>query len=255
MSSQINPSTINPNYPVPGVNQSSGGFRQNFLAIQNAFSETVSEMNDLINKAIVSAPLTYGTPTNINDFGGMQNSNLAIYDYALTVFNNGNVANSAIQTVSFSNAAVQQYNFTTANSSQTLAITNFPNLGFSEVVLAITANVTPQFINLSALTSGGTIHSSGHSGLAGFNAITGTYTITTANALYLLTLSSLDGTNWIISNKTTEAVVRNSAPTANIGTFGDTKGMIAQGNSNLYVCVNNYDGSNVAWKWVGLNSF
>jgi hypothetical protein len=60
MPSQINPNSIDPNYPIAGENQSTAGFRSNFLAIQNQFIETEAELNDLTNKVLVSAALTYG---------------------------------------------------------------------------------------------------------------------------------------------------------------------------------------------------
>jgi len=254
MPSQINPATINPNFPVPGVNQSSQGFRTNFLSIQNNFSETVSEMNDLINKVIVSAPLTYGTPTNINDFGGMLNSNLAIYDYALSVFNNGNISTSGSPILDFSNAAVQQYNLTTANTTQTCSIQNFPDLGYSEMILDITASSVPQNINLSALTAGSAVFTNGNSGLAGFNANTSVFTITKANVPYILTLGSLDGLNWILSERGSTAVAERYTP-ANIGAPGDTTGMLSFDSGNIYVCTNNWDGVTPIWKYSPLLTF
>ena len=40
---------------------------------------------------------------------------------------------------------------------------------------------------------------------------------------------------------------QDSVPSTNIGTNGDTKGMIAVNSTHLYVCFQDYDGSSVIW--------
>lgn len=48
---------------------------------------------------------------------------------------------------------------------------------------------------------------------------------------------------------------QDTVPSANTGTVGDAKGMIAVDATHLYVCFQNYDGSSVIWKRVTLASF
>jgi len=257
VSSQVNPSSINAAYPVPGVNQSSQGFRTNFLAIQNNFAQYVVEMNDVINKAIVSAPLTYGANTSINNFGGMQNSNLSLFDFAYTVYNGGNISSSQNIPLNFSNGYVQQYTLTSANSVITPIISNFPGLGYSEIVLDITAKATPQFVNLASITSTGNVYTNGNVGIAGYNATHSNITLTQANVPYTFKFSSSDGNNWVVSSPSTSAVACSWPTGANItgvGNPGDTTGMVAFSTGNIYVCTNNYDGSTVIWKRTALSA-
>ena len=258
MSSQVNPSSINPSYPVPGVNQSSQGFRTNFLAIQNAFAQYVAEMNDVINKAIVSAPLTYGANTAVNNFGGMQNSNLGLFDYALTINQVGSLSSSQFLPLDFESGSVQQVTLTTANTVITPVITNFPGLGYSEMVLDITATAVPQYISLANLASSGNVWTNSNSGIAGYNATSGNITITSANIPVIVKLGSLDGQNWTLTQPNSSATARASAPPSSIGAPGDTLGMIAFGGAtapgNIYVCIKNYDGFSSIWAAAALSN-
>lgn len=198
MSSQINPSSINAQFPVPGVNQPSQGFRTNFLAIQNNFSEAVSELNDLTSKVIVSAPLLYG-PANvsINNFGGMQNANLSLLDYALVVSNIVATAANSVPTLNFSNTSVANINITAgASAIQSIAFSNFPGLGYSEMTIIAQATNVPQYLNFSNLTIGSTIY--GGNGVTGFFSANNTVVLNTTQPK-LLKFGSADGTNWFVS--------------------------------------------------------
>ena len=243
MSSQVNPSSINSQYPIPGVNQPSQGFRSNFLAIQNAFSQYVSEMNDIISKVIVSAPLLYGANISINNFGGMQNSNLSLFDYALTVNNITAATANSVPTLSFSSAAVANINITSGTSvTQTINVSNFPSLGYSELIIQVEASTLPQFLNFANITPGGNLITSG--GIAGFNANTANFAITSSPKT--IKLGSTDGINYSLSSSST-AVAKPYIPTG-IGKPGDTAGTISYGPSFIYVCVANYDGVTTIWK-------
>jgi hypothetical protein len=246
MASQINPSAINTQYPVPGVNQSSSGFRQNFLATQNAFSECVAELNDLFNKVIVSAPLLYGSNSAINNFGGMQNSNLSLFDFALTISNITAATANSVPTLNFSSTAVANINITSGTPvTQTINIANFPQLGYSELVLQVESATVPQYLNFANVVVGGSLTTSGNIGIAGFNSSTANFAITTTNP-YILTLGSSDGLNFTLSAPTS-AVAKSATPTG-IGLPGDSAGMIAYDSGFIYVCIGNYDGATTVWK-------
>lgn len=197
MPSQVNPAAINAQYPVPGVNQPSQGFRSNFLAIQNNFSQYVTEMNDLINKAIVSAPLLFGSNVSINNFGGMQNSNLSLFDYGLVT--SSIVASSAnsVPALSFANTAVANIHITAGSPViQTITFTNFPGLGYSEMKIIAQATTAPQTLNFANLTTGSAIY--------GGNAVNGYFSANNSVVLNttqpkLLTFGSADGTNWFVT--------------------------------------------------------
>jgi hypothetical protein len=247
MSSQINPSSISTNFPVPGVNQSSQGFRSNFLATQNGLSEAVAELNDLFNKVIVSAPLVYGNNNSgINNFGGMQNSNLSLFDFALVTSDIPASTANSVPTLSFSSIAVANISITSGTPvTQTINVANFPTLGYSELILQVEATTVPQFLNFSGIVPGGSITTSGKSGIAGFNTSTANFAITTTNP-YIIKISSTDGLNYILDSST--AAVAKLATPSNIGALGDTAGMIAYDSNYIYVCIANYDGITTIWK-------
>jgi hypothetical protein len=197
MSSQVNPSSINAQFPVPGVNQPSQGFRSNFLAIQNAFSQYVTEANDLFNKVIVSAPLLYGANVSINNFGGMQNSNLSIMDSGLVT--SSVVASSAnsVPTLNFANTAVANISITSGTSViQSITFSNFPGLGYSEMTIIVTATTAPQFLNFSNVTPGAAIY--GGNAVSGYFFANNTVILSTTQPK-LLKFGSADGTNWFVS--------------------------------------------------------
>lgn len=58
MASRINATNINGNYPVPGQDNNSQGFRDNFTNIRNNFSEAAFEISDLQEKVVLKSALT-----------------------------------------------------------------------------------------------------------------------------------------------------------------------------------------------------
>ena len=253
MSSQVNPSTINSEYPVPGVQQSSQGFRSNFLATQNFAIQYVVEMNDVINKAIVSAPLLYGNGSNINNFGGMQNSNLSLFDYGLVVSDISVNTSNSVPTLDFTKTSVANISITAGSSTvQTINISNFPGIGYSEIKLKVQASTVPQYLNFSAIVPGGTINTP-DARIAGFNSSTANFAISYTKP-YMLTLGSSDGLNWILSADST-AVAKTYTPATSVGAPGDTAGMISYDSSYLYVCISNYDGTTHIWQRIASSTF
>lgn len=254
MSSQIGQiaSNIDPTYPVPGVNQSSQGFRTNALATQNALNQAATEMNDVINKAIVSAPLTYGANTNINNFGSMINSNFITVDSALQVSNITASVSNAVPTLNFANTAVANIFITSGSpTTQTINISNFPNNGYSEMVLEVSAQSIPQFLNFSAITPGSTINRGGT--ISSFD--TGNANLTLGSTQqHIIRLGSSDGVNWNISMNG-YARARNGGPPNSVGVPGDVQGDIAVASGFIYVCNANYDGINPIWQRAALASY
>ena len=254
MSSQVQPNTINSQYPVPGVNQSSQGFRSNFLAIQNAFTQYVAEMNDVINKVIVSAPLLYGANITMNNFGGMQNSNLSLLDYALVSTNITATSSNSVPTLNFANLSVANINITAGSpTTQTINVANFPKLGYSEMVVKVNTVNTPQFLNFSAVVPGGSLQLLDNAGIAGFNSSTANFAVTTTGP-YIFKLGSSDGLNFTISAPTS-AVAKSATPPTSVGSIGDTTGMIAFDTSYAYICTGNYNGSTTIWRRAALSTF
>jgi hypothetical protein len=86
--STINTNGINVNYPVPGVNNNSQGFRDNFASIKNNLDQAGTEITDLQNNVVVKNALA-NTVLN-NDMGNTLISNAATRGFRATTYNLGN---------------------------------------------------------------------------------------------------------------------------------------------------------------------
>ena len=85
--SSINTNGINVNYPVPGVNNNSQGFRDNFAAIKTNLNTASTEITDLQNKVVLKQALT-GTTLN-NDMANALISNASTRSFRATMYNLG----------------------------------------------------------------------------------------------------------------------------------------------------------------------
>lgn len=111
MSSQINTNGIDVNYPVPGTNNSTQGFRDNFTQIKGQFNTAANEITDLQNKAVLKAALD-NTVLN-NDMGNALISNASTSGFRATTYNLGNaLAGTVLVDV---NKADVQYGAITGN--------------------------------------------------------------------------------------------------------------------------------------------
>jgi hypothetical protein len=86
--STINTSGIDTNYPVPGQNNSSQGFRTNFQSITQNLNIAATEISDLQNNAVLKAPLA-NTVLN-NDMANALISNCSTLAFRATTYNLGN---------------------------------------------------------------------------------------------------------------------------------------------------------------------
>lgn len=114
--SQINTNGINVNYPIPGVNNNSQGFRDNFTAIRTNLNTASTEITDLQNNVVVKSAL------------------------ANTVVNN-NMANTLI-----SNALTRSFRASTYNLGNNISNTVTINASLGDVQYGtISGNTTVQF--------------------------------------------------------------------------------------------------------------
>lgn len=94
MTSAINTNGINVNYPVPGVNNNSQGFRDNFTAIRTNLNTTATELTDLQNKVVVKQALD-GTVIN-NDMANAVISNAVTRSFRASTYNLGNALSGTV---------------------------------------------------------------------------------------------------------------------------------------------------------------
>ena len=92
--STINTNGINVNYPVPGENNSSQGFRDNFTNIKNNINTAGTEITELQSKAVLKAGLT-GIPID-NNMANTLISNAAVRSFRSTTYNLGNAISGTV---------------------------------------------------------------------------------------------------------------------------------------------------------------
>jgi hypothetical protein len=112
--STINTNGINVNYPVPGQNQSSQGFRNNFSGIVQNLNIAASEITDLQNKAVLKSALANSTLSN--DMANTLISNASTRSFRSTTYNLGNALAGTV----LINASLGDVQYGTVASNVTL---------------------------------------------------------------------------------------------------------------------------------------
>ena len=233
MTSQINTNGINVNYPVPGTNNSSQGFRDNFAQIRTQINTGANEITDLQSKVLLKAALN-NTVLN-NDMANALISNASTSGFRATTYNLGNALSGTV--VVDVNRADVQYGSLTGNLI--LQFGNWaPTNTQSNVVLRLTyanASTTPAYVSLPSSC----IDSNNNFGvtlLENYANVNGTATLSapaTANIIELR-FSTIDCGNTITVEpvnrpyQSTEIQTRSVPPT---GLPGDVNGAVAVGTS------------------------
>ena len=158
MASDINPESINENYPVAGVPNNTQGFRDNFSATKTNFESAKEEIEDLQSRAVLKSALTGQTLDNnmldnllyaarIQDFSG------TIVEIPITA---GSIS------VDYSAAHFQTIGPTTGPIS--ISFANFPATGSVGVLrIEFTISSSNHTLTLPAAVTGGT------TGIQGYN--------------------------------------------------------------------------------------
>ena len=92
--STINTNSIDANYPIPGQNNSTQGFRNNFAAIKQNFNLASSEITDLQNKVVLKSALANSTLNN--DMANTLISNASTLGFRATTYNLGNAITGTV---------------------------------------------------------------------------------------------------------------------------------------------------------------
>lgn len=252
--SNINTNNINTNYPVPGVNNSSQPFRDNFTSIVTNLNTAYTEITDLQNKAVVKSALT-GTTVN-NNMANTLISNALVRTFRHTTYNLG-ASLTGIVAIDISLGDVQ---LGTVTANSTLQFTNWAPTGTQSNV-QLTLNVS----NSSAvITFPNTVKPAGNWGVDVLENYvldgTGNLTVTVPAGVDRLDylLSTVDCGNSVSimpinrPQKSTQIVQR--TPT-NIGLQGDRAGTMCADNNYLYICTGTWDGATQIWRRVALTVF
>ena len=167
MTSAINTNGINVNYPVPGINNSSQGFRDNFAAIKTDLNTAATEITDLQNNVVLKQALN-GTTLN-NDMANTLISNAATRGFRHSTFNLGNAisgtliinaslgdvqtgtiaGNTSIQFTGWAPSGTQSNVEVQLNVSNNLAVINFPVEVTNSDTLSTIENFVPGTSNIT----------------------------------------------------------------------------------------------------------
>ena len=159
MTSQINPATIDGNYPIAGVPNNTQGMRDNFTAIKTNFEYAETEIDELQSKAVLKAALT-GTTLD-NNMANNLISNARIQGFSGTLVQIANTTGAI--TVDCSAAHYQTITMG-GNISISFTTATWPAAGSVGIVrLQITVDTASRTMTLPAQVSLGTTGIQGYS--------------------------------------------------------------------------------------------
>jgi hypothetical protein len=160
MSSNIVPGNIDGTFPVAGQDNSSQGFRDNFTAIRNNFTQSKTEIEYLQdNRASTDAN------TSFNDYVV---SRAVFKDCGEIVYAHGSISGSI--TLNHENG---HYQTLTTSGSVTLGFSNFPSASLGRIILDITYGSTSHTLTVTSATLAA-------DNVSGFNPSTNIITVSTA---------------------------------------------------------------------------
>jgi hypothetical protein len=250
--STINTNGIDVNYPIPGQNNSTQGFRNNFTAIKTNLNTAGSEITDLQNKVVLKSALA-NTVLN-NDMANTLIANASTLQFRSTTYNLGNalvgdvLVDCSLGDVQYGNLAGNiTVNFGSWAPTDTLSTVKL-QLGRPNNQ----ANYTVQFTANAQINqdSGWTLLEN-----SGENDGCATLTFPTDTTQLNLTVTSTDcgDTLFVVPTnrpfKTTQVQQRTPLPT---GFLGDVAGTVAADANYFYVCTNNYNATTTTKNAAGL---
>jgi hypothetical protein len=250
--STINTNGINANYPIPGENNSTQTFRDNFTAIKTNLNTAGVEITDLQNKVVLKAALDGGALNN--DMANTVISNAATRSFRATTYNLGNALSGTVL-VNVSQADVQYGNIAGNISLQfgSWAPTNTESAITLKLGIAPNTVITfPSQVVASNNNFGGTI-------LENYTDIGNVVSITAPHDVQQLDfkLRTLDCGNTISIEplnrpfQSTQIVQRSPSPT---GFTGDKLGAVAVDQEYLYICTDTYDATTISLDGVSTTS-
>lgn len=239
--STINTNGLDVNYPVPGQNNSTQGFRNNFTNIKQNLNIASNEITDLQNKVVLKTALANSVLNN--DMANTLISNASTLQFRATTYNLGNalsnvvVINCGLGDVQYGNLAgnitLQIGSWAPVNTQSTVKLQlGRPN---AEANYSITF---PGEAIFNENTGWKLVENSSNS--SGNTTITFPYDCTQLN----LTLTSNDCGNSIYVEptnrpfKTTQIQVRSPSPT---GMLGDVQGTVCVDANYLYVATGSFN--------------
>jgi hypothetical protein len=248
--SNINTNSIDANYPIPGINNSSQGFRDNFTSIKNNLDTAATEITDIQTKAIVKSALT-GVTLN-NDMGNTLISNALTRSFRATTYNLGG-ALSGVVNINVSLGDVH-YGTIAASSTVELRFSNWAPAGTqSNVQVYLTVLDSDSYVNLngagSTIDQTKTFLQNYDTGLVnaplGVTSLNFRFSTLDCGASISVEPINIDYKSGSISSRTP----------VNTGAQGDMLGSMCFDNNYFYVSVGNYDGVTQIWRRIALTAY
>jgi hypothetical protein len=237
--SQINTNGINVNYPVPGVNNNSQGFRDNFATIRTNLNTASTEITDLQNNVVVKSALANTTVNN--NMANTLISNALTRSFRASTYNLGNnISNTVII-----NASLGDVQYGTISGNTTLQFAGWAPSGTQsnvQLILNISNNQSvisfPSQVSLTGTYGVETLENFANVG----NVATVTIPYGVSQLEYRLSTTDC-GNNITIEpfNRPridTQIQQRTPAPT---GFQGDVAGTVAVDSNYVYVCTGSFD--------------
>jgi hypothetical protein len=265
--SNINTNSIDVNYPVPGINNSTQGFRDNFTSIKTNLNTAATEITDIQNKAVVKSALT-GTVLN-NDMANTLISNASVQGFRTKTYNLGDNLPGTV-TIDVTKADFQ---YGTITQNTTVSFGGWAPSGTqSNVEIRFNIANAQAYITFPSTTINAGANVQSGMGLSMrlvenyfSNVATVTSSITYTNSISVPTgvraidikFSTIDCGTIIDAypvnrnQKADQIPIRTPTST---GLQGDAPGKICTDGTYLYVCVGTYNGSSTIWGKVTLTA-
>ena len=237
--STINTNGIDVNYPVPGVNNSSQGFRDNFASIRTNLNTAASEITDLQNKVVVKQALNNTTINN--DMANTLISNASTRGFRATTYNLGNALSGTV----LIDASLADVHYGTVAGNVILQFGSWAPTGTQSNV-QLSLNVSNADAVISFPSELAISENSGVTTLENYANIANVATVTVPNNVTTLNyvISTVDcGLTLSIAptNRpriTTQIQQRTPSP---VGFPGDVEGDISMDPTYAYICTADYD--------------
>ena len=233
--STINTNGINVNYPVPGVNNNSQGFRDNFASIKTNLNTAGTEITDLQNKVVVKSALANTTVDN--DMANTLISNALTRSFRASTYNlGGSITGTLVINVSLGDV---QYGTIAGNT--TIQFTGWAPTGTqSNVQLQLAVSNSSATISFPTEVTNGVTSLENYANVANTSTVTVPYGVTELDYRF----STVDCGNTITvepynnSRIISQVQQRTPAPT---GFQGDVAGDVAVDASYAYVCTGTFN--------------
>jgi hypothetical protein len=212
--STINTNGINVNYPVPGVNNNSQGFRDNFAAIRTNLNTAGTEITDLQNKVVVKSALANSTVNN--DMANTLISNALTRSFRASTYNLGNALSGVVSV----NVSLGDVQYGTIAANTTIQFTGWgPTSTQSNVQLQLAVSNNLAVLSFPSQVTDGVTTLENYANIANTNTVTVPYGVTQLDYRF----STLDCGNTITvepfnNNRIASQIqTRNVIPTGNQG--------------------------------------